>query len=77
MRGLVSIFQVTRLVEIPTMKKAQNKTNGPLQLLHHNSVGYQSVHTRIDLAKKAYPCKCKWEHNQLQERMQLNLQMND
>jgi hypothetical protein len=24
-----------------------------MQLLHHNSVGHQSVHTRISLAKKA------------------------
>jgi hypothetical protein len=27
----------------------------PLQSLHHNSVGYQSMHTRIDLTKKANP----------------------
>jgi hypothetical protein len=47
-----------------------------LQLLHHNSVGYQHVRTRVDLTKKVYPCKCNREHKQEQERMQLNLQMN-
>jgi hypothetical protein len=29
-----------------------------LQSPHHGSVGYQHVRTRVDLAKKAYPCKC-------------------
>jgi hypothetical protein len=29
----------------------------PLQSQHHGSVGYQFVHTRIDLTKMAYPCK--------------------
>jgi hypothetical protein len=29
-----------------------------LQSLHHGSYGYQHAHTRVDLAKKAYPCKC-------------------
>jgi hypothetical protein len=29
-----------------------------LQSLHHSSVGYQHVRTRVDLTKKAYPCKC-------------------
>jgi hypothetical protein len=47
-----------------------------LQSLHHDSVGYQHVHTRVDLIKKAYPCKCNQEHKQEQKRMQLNLQMN-
>jgi hypothetical protein len=47
-----------------------------LQSLHHGSVGYQHVRTRVDLTKKAYPYKCNREHKQEQERMQLNLQMN-
>jgi hypothetical protein len=29
-----------------------------LQSLHHGYIGYQHVHTRVDLTKKAYPCKC-------------------
>jgi hypothetical protein len=47
-----------------------------LQSLHHDSVGYQHVRTRIDLAKNAYPYKCNREQKQEQERVQLNLQMN-
>jgi hypothetical protein len=47
-----------------------------LQSLHHGSIGYQHVRTRVDLAKKAYPCKCNREHKQEQEWMQQNLQMN-
>jgi hypothetical protein len=48
-----------------------------LQSLHYGSVGYQHVLTRVDLPKKAYPCKCNQEHKQEQKRMQLNLQIND
>ena len=44
----------------------------PLQSLHHGSVGYQPVRTRIGLAKKAYPCKCNREHEQEQRRCNLN-----
>jgi hypothetical protein len=29
----------------------------PVQSLHHGSVGYQPVRTRIGLAKKLCPCK--------------------
>jgi hypothetical protein len=47
-----------------------------LQSLHHGSDGHQHVHTLVDLAKKAYPCKCNQEHKQEQERMQLNLLIN-
>jgi hypothetical protein len=47
-----------------------------LQSLHHSSVGYQHMCTRVDLTKKAYPYKCNQEHKQEHERMQLNLQMN-
>jgi hypothetical protein len=36
----------------------------PLQSLHHGVVGYQSVHTQIDLMKKANPSKCNREHKQ-------------
>jgi hypothetical protein len=35
-----------------------------LQSLHHGSIGYQHMHTRADLTKKAYPCKCNREHKQ-------------
>jgi hypothetical protein len=28
-----------------------------LQSLHLDFIGYQSVHTQIELTKKAYPCK--------------------
>jgi hypothetical protein len=28
----------------------------PLQSLHHDFVGYQCVHTRIDIAKKVLEC---------------------
>jgi hypothetical protein len=48
-----------------------------LQSLHHSSDGYQHTRTRVGLAKKAYPCKCNWEHKQEQERMQLYLLMNE
>jgi hypothetical protein len=52
---------------------ALNRMNKPLQSFHHDSVGYQSVHTQIDLAKKAYPYKRNREHKQERKRMQLNL----
>jgi hypothetical protein len=81
MRGWILIFrevEVSRLVEISTlMKKTLNRTNGPLQSLHHDSIGYQFMHTRIDLTKKTYSYKHNREHKQEQKRMQLNLQMND
>jgi hypothetical protein len=47
-----------------------------LQSLHHGSDGYQHEHTRVGLTKKAYLCKCNWEHKQEYEIMQLNLLMN-
>jgi hypothetical protein len=34
----------------------------PLQSIHHNFVGYQFVHTRIDLTKKTNLCKRNQEH---------------
>jgi hypothetical protein len=40
----------------------------PVQSLHHGSVGYQSVHTRIGLAKKAMSLLVNREHKQEQER---------
>jgi hypothetical protein len=81
MSGWILIFQeveVSRLVEtLMLMKKAPHRMNEPLQSLHHNCVGYRSVHTWIDLTKKAYSSKHNQEHKQEQEIMQLNLQMND
>jgi hypothetical protein len=46
--------EVGRLVENLTLvKKAFEQTIVTLQSIHHGSVGYQHVHTRIGLAKKA------------------------
>jgi hypothetical protein len=36
----------------------------PVQSLHHNSVGYQAVHTRIGLAEKAMSLQANREHKQ-------------
>jgi hypothetical protein len=36
----------------------------PVQSLHHDSVGYQLVHTRIGLAKKAMSLVANQEHKQ-------------
>jgi hypothetical protein len=33
-----------------------------LQSLQYDSIGYQHVRIRVDLAKKAHPCKCNQEH---------------
>jgi hypothetical protein len=39
-----------------------------MQSLHHGSVGYQPVHTRIGLAKKAMSLQANREHKQEQDR---------
>jgi hypothetical protein len=39
----------------------------PVQSLHHGSVGYQPVHTRIGLAKKDMSLQANQEHKQEQE----------
>jgi hypothetical protein len=44
----------------------------PVQSLHHGPVGYQPVHTRIGLAKKAMSLQANQEHRQEQERTILN-----
>jgi hypothetical protein len=44
----------------------------PVQSLHPDSVGYQSVRTRIDLAKKAMSLQVNREHKQEHERTILN-----
>jgi hypothetical protein len=44
----------------------------PVQSLHHGSVGYQSVRTRIGLTKKAMSLQANQEHKQEQERTILN-----
>jgi hypothetical protein len=44
----------------------------PVQSLHHDSVGYQPMHTRIGLAKKALSLQANREHKQEQERTILN-----
>jgi hypothetical protein len=43
-----------------------------VQSLHHSSIGYQPVHTRIGLAKKAMFLQANREHKQEQERTILN-----
>jgi hypothetical protein len=44
----------------------------PVQSLHHGSVGYQPMHTRIGLATKAISLQVNREHKQEQERTILN-----
>jgi hypothetical protein len=44
----------------------------PVQSLHHDSVGYQPMHTRIGLTKKALSLEANREHKQEQERTILN-----
>jgi hypothetical protein len=44
----------------------------PVQSLHHGSVSYQPVHTRIGLTKKAMSLQVNREHKQEQERTILN-----
>jgi hypothetical protein len=44
----------------------------PVQSLHHGSVGYQPVHTRIGLTKKAMSLQVNQEHKKEQERTILN-----
>jgi hypothetical protein len=36
----------------------------PVQSLHHSSVGYQLVHTRIGLTKKAMSLQANQKHKQ-------------
>jgi hypothetical protein len=40
----------------------------PVQSLHHGSVGYQPMHTRIGLAKKALSLQENQKHKKEQER---------
>jgi hypothetical protein len=40
----------------------------PMQSLHHDSVGYQPMHTQIGLAKKAMSLQVHRERKQGQER---------
>jgi hypothetical protein len=40
----------------------------PVQSLHHGSIGYQPMRTRIGLTKKAMPLQVNREHKQEQER---------
>jgi hypothetical protein len=44
----------------------------PVQSLHHSSIGYQPMRTRIGLAKKAMSLQVNREHKQEQERTILN-----
>jgi hypothetical protein len=44
----------------------------PVQSLHHVSIGYQPMHRRIGLTKKAMSLQANQEHKQEQERTILN-----
>jgi hypothetical protein len=44
----------------------------PVQSLHHGSIGYQPVRTRINLVKKAMSLQVNRQHKQEQERTILN-----
>jgi hypothetical protein len=41
----------------------------PVQLLHHGSIGYQPMHTRIGLSKKAMSLQVNREHRKEQSRI--------
>jgi hypothetical protein len=41
----------------------------PVQSLHHGFIGYQPMHTRIGLTKKAMSLQANREHKQKQERI--------
>jgi hypothetical protein len=43
-----------------------------VQSLHHGSIGYQPMHTRIGLAKKAMSLEANREHKQESKRTMLN-----
>jgi hypothetical protein len=45
----------------------------PVQSLHHDSIDYQPVRTRIGLAKKAMSLQANREHKQEQEKTFLKL----
>jgi hypothetical protein len=49
-------------------KGSEQRRFKPVQLLHHDSVGKQPVHTRIGLAKKAMSLQTNLEQKQEQER---------
>jgi hypothetical protein len=53
-------------------KGSEQRRFEPVQSLHHGSVGYQPMHTRIGLTKKAMSLKANREHKQEQERTILN-----
>jgi hypothetical protein len=57
---------VSQLVKIlMLMTKAPNSVGSkPVQSLHHGSVGYQPVHTRIGLAKNSMSLQANQEHKQ-------------
>jgi hypothetical protein len=49
-------------------KGSEQRRFEPLQSLHHGSISYQPVNTRIGLAKKAMSLQANREHKQEQER---------
>jgi hypothetical protein len=53
-------------------KGSEQRRFEPVQSLHHGSIDYQPMHTRIGLAKKVISLQAKREHKQEQERTILN-----
>jgi hypothetical protein len=49
-------------------KRSEQHRFKPVQSLHHGSIGYQPVHTRIGLTKKAMSLQANREHQQEHER---------
>jgi hypothetical protein len=56
-------------------KGSEQRRFEPVQSLHHGSIGYQHVHTRIGLAKKAMSLQSRTQART--GKNNLELQMND
>jgi hypothetical protein len=50
--------------DLDVHNKGSEQNVEPLQSLHHSSIGYQSMHRRIELTKKSNPSKRNREHKQ-------------
>jgi hypothetical protein len=49
-------------------KGSEQRHFDPVQSLHHGSIGYQPMRTRIGIGKKAMSLQVNREHKQEQER---------
>jgi hypothetical protein len=58
-------------------KGSEQRRFEPMQSLHHSSIGYHPVHTRIGLTKMAMSWQANREHKQRTGKNNLELQMND